>query len=60
MKKWSKPELIVLARSRPEEAVLAACKNSSEAGPGYTYSGCVLLNEKGKCTSNTCKTGPAS
>jgi hypothetical protein len=25
-KQWQKPELIVLVRSKPEEAVLAACK----------------------------------
>jgi hypothetical protein len=25
-KKWQKPELIVLVRSRPEKAVLKACK----------------------------------
>ena len=29
---WSRPELIVLVRSRPEEAVLAVCKISG----GYT------------------------
>ena len=28
-KEWTKPELIVLVRSKPEEAVLAACKNAS-------------------------------
>jgi hypothetical protein len=28
MKAWKKPELVVLVRSRPEEAVLAACKAS--------------------------------
>ena len=26
-KEWKTPELIVLVRSKPEEAVLAACKN---------------------------------
>jgi len=25
-KEWQKPELIVLVRSKPEEAVLGACK----------------------------------
>jgi hypothetical protein len=28
-KDWKKPELIVLVRSKPEEAVLAFCKNVS-------------------------------
>jgi hypothetical protein len=32
-KPWHAPELIVLARSRPEEAVLMACKIGNTAGP---------------------------
>jgi hypothetical protein len=32
-KAWKKPELIVLVRGRPEEAVLAACKTGTEGGP---------------------------
>ena len=32
-KKWKKPKLIVLAKIRSEEAVLAKCKNGS-SGPG--------------------------
>lgn len=31
---WEKPELIVLLRTRPEEAVLAACKTGGHAGAG--------------------------
>lgn len=30
---WEKPELIVLARSRPEEVLLAGCKISGTDGP---------------------------
>lgn len=30
---WSCPELIVLARSRPEESVLTACKGANMVGP---------------------------
>jgi len=30
---WQKPELIVLARSRSEEMVLASCKVSGMGGP---------------------------
>jgi hypothetical protein len=26
-KRWEKPKLVVLVRGKPEEAVLAACKN---------------------------------
>ena len=25
--KWKKPQLVILARSKPEEAILAGCKN---------------------------------
>jgi hypothetical protein len=31
-KVWQKPELIVLVRSKPEEAVLLACKMSRDMG----------------------------
>lgn len=31
---WEKPELIVLVRSRPEEAVLTGCKSASVSGVG--------------------------
>jgi hypothetical protein len=32
---WRKPELIILTRSRPEEAVLLACKGAHGVrGPG--------------------------
>jgi hypothetical protein len=31
-KEWQKPELIVLVRSKPEEAVLAGCKGHSIGG----------------------------
>lgn len=34
-KKWKKPELIVLVRSRPEESVLAICKTGGETIPPH-------------------------
>ena len=37
-KMWEKPELAVLLRSRPEEAVLTACKYPSQIG-GSTFNG---------------------
>ena len=43
-KKWRKPELVVLMRSRSEEAVLVACKGSPytpEAPPYYSVSYCL-------------------
>jgi hypothetical protein len=41
-KEWKTPELIVLVRSKPEEAVLTACKTSSAGGtgPSATLFGC--------------------
>ena len=33
-KGWAKPELIVLMRSKPGEAVLAACKSGEAGGVG--------------------------
>jgi hypothetical protein len=52
-KAWSRPELIVIVRSGPQEAVLAGCKSNSVSGPGpgteYDY-----------CTTNVCGTGQCS
>lgn len=31
-KSWNKPELTVLVRTRPEEAILGLCKNLDEPG----------------------------
>ena len=39
-KEWCEPELIVLVRSKPEEAVLAACKRidlSGAVNDSYTH-----------------------
>lgn len=43
-KKWQKPELIALVRSKPEEAVMTACKtymniNGPQSSQGDCYSG---------------------
>lgn len=38
MKTWEKPQLVVLTRSRPEEAVLGYCKQYMiSAGPDASY-----------------------
>jgi hypothetical protein len=51
-KEWSEPEMIVLVRSKPEEAVLTACKDRAHDGdPNYTYIGCA--NFCSNCTSNS-------
>jgi len=31
---WERPQLIVLGRSKPEEGVLAACKEAGTNAPG--------------------------
>jgi len=43
-KEWKTPELIVLVRSKPEEAVLAACKNTTTVpnGPTTNNTGCMV------------------
>ena len=40
-KKWTKPELYILVRNRPEEAVLQTCKGAARSGPFDTYGQCV-------------------
>ena len=39
-KKWVTPELIVLVRNKPEEAVLETCKGTAIGGTGYWHTGC--------------------
>ncbi len=41
---WQKPQLIVLVRSKPEEAVLAFCKGGTHTGPITNEGGCVYLD----------------
>jgi len=41
-KAWEKPQLIILARTEPEEAVLGACKVTSES------------SSTGSCSLNGC------
>ena len=53
MKEWTSPELTVLVRSKPEEAVLVACKGGLAAGAPETYfHGCQSIVQS-KCT-NSC------
>ena len=41
MKTWEKPELIILVRNQPEEAVLTACKGVTvPGGPGVSAISC--------------------
>jgi len=39
---WTEPELIVLVRSKPEEAILRACKTDVNAGPVETFRICIV------------------
>jgi hypothetical protein len=43
-RKWTRPQLVVLTRGNPEEAVLSACKNGGHAvaGPNYDFERCYL------------------
>ena len=41
-KAWVTPELIVLVRSKPEEAVLEGCKTAAGDGPGNDVGGCTI------------------
>ncbi len=52
-KKWSKPKLVVLARSSPEEMVLLTCKGNGSKQPhqtGQTY--CLYDPRRGTCDGN--------
>ena len=42
---WSKPELIVLVRSGPEEAVLSVCKLFGFDGPAFSTQSCNAPSE---------------
>ncbi|MBI5651004.1 MAG: hypothetical protein HZC40_11270 [Chloroflexi bacterium] len=42
-KEWTKPELTVLVRNKPEEAVLTTCKVSGGDGPDAYNNGCGYL-----------------
>ncbi len=40
-KEWTKPELLVLVRNKPEEAVLVICKFSGGGVPTSQAGGCM-------------------
>ena len=48
-KVWVKPELIILVRSKPEEAVLAACKGGSFLTDPGSFDGNCKENALGFC-----------
>ena len=51
MTPWTKPQLIVLARGTPEEAVLTGCKEIVESGET------VPMNSPDITTQNACNSG---
>ena len=55
-KKWQNPELIVLVRGKPEEAVLTACKGGMSAGWGTTDTDCSYTDQPaGGCAPGVCE-----
>ncbi len=49
-KAWVRPELVVLVRSRPEEAVLTGCKGPGIAGMGRPAGHACLHPVQGPCS----------
>ena len=50
-KAWLEPELIVLVRNKPEEAVLSACKSAvSGGGNNASDNGCHLVDCESVCS----------
>ena len=54
---WSRPELVVLVRGGPEEAALAACKDTLQAGSFNTHGDCMY---SGAACLNGCRSPIAS
>ena len=44
-KSWSNPELIVLVRGKPEEAVLGGCKDETSSGNQNSHDGCYSFDD---------------
>ena len=50
-KEWRKPELTVLVRNKPEEAVLAGCKSGGQGGPDISDGTCTNTVGCGDCSA---------
>jgi hypothetical protein len=48
-KTWQKPELVVLVRNRPEEAILQDCKNWDVLGPQDANDRCMNVECLSSC-----------
>jgi hypothetical protein len=44
---WETPQLIILVRSRPEEAVLSTCFGGGDVGPGAGKDACRGIDDSG-------------
>lgn len=53
-KDWQKPELVVLLRSKPEEAILWACKDETGPGAGGNQTACYANADYGQCSNTRC------
>ncbi len=57
---WTRPEMTILVRTRPEEAVLGVCKNGTGDGtPGLNNANNKCLKESGLCI-DLCKSSWSS
>jgi hypothetical protein len=56
---WERPQLIALMRSRPEEAVLAACKTTGRAGAVASNNNC-YAGPSWRCGTTSCSTNRPS
>ncbi len=60
-KEWKEPNLKVLVRGKPEEAILTHCKTvsagSSEATPNGTDHGCGQSSQVGNCGACQSRSG---
>ncbi len=57
-KMWQRPEMTVVVRSNPEEAVLSTCKTSGIAGPIHPEDGgfdtCIHSEQAAQCPDGKC------
>ncbi len=50
-RQWERPELVILLRGRPEENVLAGCKNHTNL-TGPNPPGCKASDNSGNCAAH--------
>ncbi|MBN1559365.1 hypothetical protein JW998_03900 [candidate division KSB1 bacterium] len=55
-KSWQKPQLTVLLRTRPQEAILGQCKNSSAPGGQNSANSQCYKTITGKTCHGVCRT----